>query len=280
MNPTADLRIQGLASGPLELLALCRRRRELLREMTDRELHSGHAGHSLGGRWIYIHPLVIVASYLLILGFVIGSRIAVSGSFPGDYPSYILVGLVPWLVTQNVLIRGAGALLGQSGLVKQVVFPIEIIPTAIVVSIFQAFVPAFSLVLIYKFFLGGGLPATIVLLPFVLAMHFVFVLGLALLLAAVTVFLRDVKEFVNVFCVIAMYFTPAIYLPDWAPPLLKPVLYANPFSYMTWVYQDVVFFGEIRHPFAWVVSAILTVGSIYAGTFIFRRLKPFYGNVL
>ncbi len=280
MSLAAAVRSNALVAGPLELVALCLKRRELLREMTDRELNAGHAGHSLGGRWVYIHPIMIVGTYLLILGFVIGSKIAVSGSFPGDYPSYILVGLVPWLVTQNVLIRGAGALLGQAGLVKQVVFPIEIIPTAIVVAVFASFVPAFILVLAYKFVFGGGLPITILLLPFVVVMHFMFVWGLSLLFAAITVFMRDVRELVTVFCIVAMYFTPAIYLPDWAPPLIRPILYLNPFSYITWVYQDVVFFGEILHPVAWVVSFLLTVTSIYGGAYVFRKLKPFYGNVL
>ncbi|MCO5090652.1 ABC transporter permease [Bosea sp. (in: a-proteobacteria)] len=280
MSSTTDFQSGGGIKGPLQLVALCLRRGELLREMTKRELQAGHAGHGLGGKWIYIHPLVVVGSYLLILGFVLGSRIAVSGSFPGDYPSYILVGLVPWLVTQSVLIRGAGALLGQAGLVKQVVFPIEIIPTAITVSIFLTFLPAFSLVLVYKLFLGGGIPSTIILLPFVLVIHFTLVLGLGFLLAAITVFMRDVKELVNVFCVVAMYFTPAIYLPDWVPKLLRPLIYMNPFSYITWIYQDTLFFGEIRHPFAWGVSTVMAIAAIYGGTAIFRRLKPYYGNVL
>lgn len=267
-------------NGPFALVALCLKRRELVREMTIRELNAGHAGHGFGGKWIYIHPIVIVSSYLLILGFVIGSKIAVSGSFPGDYPSYILVGLVPWLISQNVMIRGAGALLGHSGLVKQVVFPIEIIPTSITISIFASFIPALALVLGYKMVFGGGIPATVVLLPIVLVVHFVFVWGLAIFLASITVFLRDVKEFVSVFCVVAMYFTPAIYLPDWAPDAVRPLLYLNPFSYITWVYQDVLFFGEIRHPVAWVVSLALALTTIFGGAYMFAKLKPFYGNAL
>jgi lipopolysaccharide transport system permease protein len=79
---------------------------------------------------------------------------------------------------------------------------------------------------------------------------------------------------------VSMYFTPAIYLPDWVPKMVRPILYLNPFSYVVWVYQDTLFFGEMRHPFAWVVFAAMALGFFLAGLVVFRRVKPVLGNVL
>jgi lipopolysaccharide transport system permease protein len=264
----------------LQFLRMTVSRRDLLRELFWRDLKMGHAAHGFGGVWVYVHPIVIVGTYLLIFGFVLGGRIAVSAAFPGNYPSYIMAGLVPWLVTANVLGRAPAALASNANLVKQVVFPIEILPVANTLVCFWIYMPALLLVLIYKFFIGGGLPLFTLALPIAFLLHATTAAGVIFALSSVTPFVRDVREFVNVYSAIAMYFTPAVYLPDWAPPPLRPLIYLNPFSYFVWVYQDVLFFGAFAHPVAWIVCLVISVGSLYGGYSLFRRLKPFLGNVL
>src|SRR5215472_18075402 len=67
--------------------------RDLLAELVRRDISAAHAAQGLGPAWVYIHPIVIVVVYVFVIGFVIGSKIQATASFPGDYPSYILVGL-------------------------------------------------------------------------------------------------------------------------------------------------------------------------------------------
>lgn len=252
----------------------------LIRELVMRDLKGGHAGHGFGSIWVYTQPLVIVATFMLIFGVVIGTKMAITSTFPGDYTSYILVGLVPWLLMSNALGRAPGAFSGNASLVKQVVFPIETLPVATIVACFIIYIPSIILMVTYKLFAGGGLSWLTLVLPLVLFMHALLCLGLTLLLSVTTPFLRDIREFVTMYMAVSMYFTPAIYLPDWVPALVRPVLYLNPFSYVVWVYQDVLFFGEVRHTFAWIIFAILSIGLFLAGLIVFRRVKPFLGNVL
>jgi lipopolysaccharide transport system permease protein len=222
----------------------------------------------------------VASIYLLVFGFVFGRKVAGEAAFPGDFPSYVLIGLVPWLATQAVLTRSTTALLGNAGLVKQVIFPVEALPVAVVGAVALSYAPAFALVLGYKAFFAGGLPGTAILLLPLLALHAALATGLAFLLAAVTPFVRDVREGVNVLSQVAMYLTPAVYLPSWVPEPLRPLLYLNPFSYLTWAYQDALFFGAVVHPVAWIVLAGLALGALVGGHALFRRLRPFYGNVL
>jgi lipopolysaccharide transport system permease protein len=261
-------------------LAAIWRHRALVLELVMRDIKGGHAGHGLGSIWVYVQPLVIVASFMMIFGIVIGSKIAITASFPGDYTSYILIGVTPWLLMANALARGPAVFISNSNIVKQVVFPIETLPVASAAAAFLTFTPAFVVMVIYKLVWGGGLGLAALLFPLVLAMHFVLVLGLTLLLAVTTPFLRDIREFVTMYLAVAMYFTPAVYLPDWVPEALRPVLYLNPFSYVVWVYQDALFFGDIRHGFAWAVFAVMAVAAMLGGLHVFRRVKPFLGNVL
>jgi lipopolysaccharide transport system permease protein len=255
------------------------RYRELLREMVHRDLSAAHARHGFGGIWVYLHPLVIVGTYLLVFGFVLGSKIAVTGEFPGDYPGYILAGLVPWLMMQAAIVRGPGALISSANLVKQVVFPIEILPIASVIAATVPHLPSLGVVMVYKL-LVGGLGWIVTLLPVVFAIHFILAIGLSFALAAITPFFRDLREIVIVFMSVVMYLMPTVYLPDWMPRILRPIIYLNPFSYVVWVYQDVLFFGSFRHPYAWLVMLLFALLALGLGYRTFEKLKPYYGNAL
>ena len=253
---------------------------DLVREMTTRELFQSMAAHGVVKVWTFSTPLVTVGVYLLVFGFVLGTKLNLSVDFPGDYPSYVLIGLLPWLVTQNVLARSTGALLGNANLVKQVIFPVEVLPTSTVLAVAISFLPATVVVVTYKLVFAGGLSWFALLFPIVALLHLLLLWGLAFALSALTPFVRDIREVVNVFSVLAMYFTPAVYLPAWVPRPFLPFIYANPFSYVTWVYQDVLFYGEFRHPTAWVVFVAISVGSVVGGYSLFRKLKPYWGNVI
>jgi lipopolysaccharide transport system permease protein len=253
--------------------------RELLKEMTNRILHVAHAQHGFGGIWIYINPLVVVGTYLLIFGFVLGTRIQNAGEFPGDYPSYVLTGLVPWLMMQAVLTRSPMALTSNASLVKQIVFPIEILPIATAAAAVIPYLPALGLVIIYKA-LVGGLPWTIVLLPVAGLLVAMMAIGLAFALAAITAFIRDVGDVVQSICTIALYLMPIVYLPGWVPGPLRPLMYVIPFSYPAWVMQDVLFFGYIAHPVAWLVTLVFAIVLLAVGFRTFENLKPYFGNVL
>ncbi len=54
----------------------------------------------------------------------------------------------------------------------------------------------------------------------------------------------------------------------------------NPFSYVAWVYQDVIFYGRFAHPWAWIVLAIFSLASLSLGFRLFRILRPSFGDVL
>lgn len=269
-----------LAAMVVDFVRVIGRNRALIREMVVRDIKGGHAGHGLGSLWVYMQPIVVVASLMLIFGMVIGGKMAVTATFPGDYTSYILVGLTPWLLMSNALGRATNAFAGNANLVKQVVFPIETLPVASMVACFMIYAPTYVLMVGYKLVIGGGLSGLALALPLVVAMHALMCIGLTLLLSVTTPFLRDIREFVTMYMSVSMYFTPAIYLPDWVPAAIRPVLYLNPFSYVVWVYQDVLFFGEIRHAFAWAIFAAMAVGLFLAGLVVFRRVKPVLGNVL
>jgi len=264
-----------------QILALLVRRRELLWEMTRRELTERHAGQILGGFWAIAHPVVIMVVYVFLFGVIFKAKIESSvGSVPLDYTVYILSGLLPWLVFQDAMNRGTDSVVSNAQLVKQVVFPIELLPQRVVLAALIRQVLFFAILAVFVLLRYGALPRTFLLLPILMLLQTLAASGLCFLFSAVGCYIRDLKELVSVFGFINIYLMPVVYLPAWVPELLQPLLAINPFSYMIWCYQDAVFFGHFEHPWAWLVFPVLSMLSFVLGYRAFCAVKTHLSDML
>ena len=263
-----------------DVSAILWKNRGLCRELVRRELSSQVAGEAFGMFWIIGHPMMLFCVYIFVFVVVFKTRIAESLEMPRDYTTYILSGLVPWLFVQQSLVRGANALVGQANLVKQVVFPVEVLPFAAVVTSLVTLGIGLIILMIYSSIASGGLPWTYIVLPLVVGAHIVLMSGIAFLLAGITPFFRDVKDVIQVLTIVGVYVIPAFYLPQWVPGAIRAFLYLNPFSYVIWVYQDVLYFGAMNHPVAWVVFFFSSLLSFALGYRAFRAVKLLVANVI
>ncbi len=263
-----------------EVLELLTRHRQLTWEMTRREIADRYAGQMLGTLWALAHPLALMAVYVFVFAFVFRIKIGGTVELPLDYTAYILSGLIPWMAFQESMNKGATAILGNSNLVKQVVFPIEVLPVKTVIASFSTQVVATAFLAVYVVATAGRLPWTYVLLPALFVLQALAMIGVAYAVSSVSVYFRDVKDFVQVFCLAGMYVMPVFYLPSMVPELFRPLLYFNPFSYLAWCYQDACYFGRLEHPWAWPVFLGGSLGTFYFGYRVFRKLKLCFGSVL
>src|SRR3954471_7755622 len=86
-------------------------RRELLLEMTRRDVVDRYAGQVLGSSWAIIAPLLTMATYLFAFGVIFRSRIVPDDDGTG-YVAFALAGLVPWMGLQEGLSRSTAAIVG------------------------------------------------------------------------------------------------------------------------------------------------------------------------
>jgi lipopolysaccharide transport system permease protein len=264
----------------LEAAQTLTRHRQLTWVMAKRELSDRYAGQALGLFWVIGHPLLLMGVYLFIFGYVFKVRIGGTADLPLDYTTYLLSGLVPWLALQESLNKGPVTITGNANLVKQVVFPIEVLPVKTILATLAGELVSLATLIIYVLATHHRLPWTYVLLPVLLVFQIGITIGICFVLASVGVYFRDLKDVVQVFTVIGMYLLPVLYLPSMVPPLFRPYLYVNPFSYLIWCFQDACYFGRFEHPWAWLVVTAFWLGSLTVGFRIFKRLKPMFGNVL
>jgi lipopolysaccharide transport system permease protein len=263
-----------------ELLAILTRHRQLTFEMARREISDRYLGQVFGTFWAIGHPLSLMIIYVFIFGHVLKIRIGGTYELPRDFTTYLLSGLIPWLCFQESIAKGVGAIFADAHLVKQVVFPIEILPVKGVLASMVTMAITLTILVGYVLVTQHGVPLTYALLPALMGFQFLAMVGVCFILASVGVYFRDLKDFVQVFCFAGIYLVPIIYLPVMVPTTLRPLLYINPFSYMVWCYQDALYFGRFEHWWAWVVFAAMSLGIFYFGYRVFRKLKIMFGDVL
>lgn len=262
-----------------EAIFLIVRNRVLIIEMARRELLERYAGQALGVFWTIAHPLFMMGLYVFIFAVVFKTKIG-GAAMPLDYATYILSGLIPWLGVQEALSKSSIVVTSNANLVKQVIFPVEVLPIKTALGTGFTQVISTFLLLLYVVIYQKAAWGTFILIPVLIFLQMMMLIGFSFLLASTGVFFRDLKDFVQLFCVAGAYLVPVVYLPEWVPDLFKPVIYLNPFSYMVWCYQDAIYYGRFAHPLAWVVFPISSVLVFLLGYRVMRRLKPMLGNVL
>ena len=102
------------------------------------------------------------------------------------------------------------------------------------------------------------------------------VTGIALALAALQVFVRDVEHVLMPVLMILMYLTPILYPLTLVPEKLRPWIAANPFGWLVDRLREALLEGRLA--FAWgdLVALAVAVALFAGGRWVFRRLSPHF----
>lgn len=259
---------------------LLTRHRQLTFAMAQREIAERYAGQSLGVTWAVIHPVFIMGVYVFIFAYVIKMKIGGTHELPFDYTTYLLSGLIPWMCFQESMSKASVVIVNNANLVKQVVFPLEVLPVKVAIASLFSMLISLCILIVYVLIINHYVPLTYLLLPALLIMQMAIMIGINYMLSSIGAYFRDLKDIVQVLNTVGLYLVPIFYLPDQVPRIFRPLLYCNPFSYVIWCYQDVLYFGRFEHLWSWVIVFALAIITFLGGYRTFRKLKIMFGNVL
>jgi hypothetical protein len=109
----------------LPILNLFTTWRDLLRQLTAREIKARYKQSILGYAWVLIVPLVrlIVMSIVFSMFFRIKTD-------PIPYPLFLFAALVPWTFVSSGISAATGSLVANGSLITKIKLPREIFPTA------------------------------------------------------------------------------------------------------------------------------------------------------
>ncbi len=263
------------------ILRTLAKNRRLLMEMAKRDLSDRYSGQILGKVWGFVHPAATVGVFLFIFGAVFQAKASSVGvDFPADHAVYMVSGLIPWLVVAEVISRSSASISGNAALVKQVVFPLEILPVKMVMATLPTMIIGFAGLTAYVLIRFGTLPASYLMLPAAVAILYVFLIGVAFMISAIAIFFRDLKDIVQLYTLLGLYLAPIFYFINWVPENFRVVLYLNPVTYFVMIFHDLAYHGAIQSPPVWGAALVLSLLSVVLGALVFSRLKPHFGSYL
>ena len=255
--------------------------RRLLSALMKRELSDEYVSHSLSIGWTFIHPLFLMVVYLFIFTEIFATQVA-APSTGADAIVYLLAGIIPWLAISQVMGRSTMSVVGNTSIVKQMSFPLELLPIKTLTGPFIFTGVSLVFLIGYGAWVTRGaiLPAYALGLPPLIIITGLQLAGLALLLGSIQVFFRDFKEFINIFLTIGLFIHPILYFPGAIPSVVRPIIYVSPFTYLIFCWQDVLFYGDVVRMWAWIVSAAFAVILFALGARIFVVSKHHFGDFL
>lgn len=267
------------ARRPTGLMQSVWRHRRLLWELVRRDWTDRHAGQMLGALWSLGQPLLLTAVYLFLFVVVMPLRVGAIESAGPPYFVVVLAGLIPWLAAQDAFMRGTSSITANANLVKQVIFPIELLPLkGTLAALLPPLLMTTGLFVAY-FAVGESGSWTLLLVPLLWGLQIVGMAGASFGLAAIGAYIKDAREVVQLFGMVNLYLMPVFYPVEIVPQPFRMLLYANPFSYGVWCYQD-AWSGRFDHPLAWLIFPLVTLLALFVGWRTFRAAKPLFGNVL
>lgn len=273
---------QAYVASSIALIRSLAARRTLLFALARRDIADDYVQHKFSSIWAIFMPLFTVAVYVFAFTVVFPTRVQAPQGYSTDAIVYLLSGVLPWVTLSMACGRALSSVANNSNIVKQMAFPLELLPVKTLVTPLSFLTVSLIAPIIYAGFITGGriLPFYLIGLPAVLAITVVTLLGLAVALSALQVFLRDTREFVSMFFSIGLFLHPILFLPNAIPEGVRGAVYASPLSYLIFCWQDVLFYGTFHRPWAWGVAAIFAVLLFVTAARLFMTSKPHFGELL
>lgn len=247
--------------------------RELLKNNVKKDIRGRYKQSVLGVIWTFLNPLLQLAVYAFIFPLILKTT-------QPYYVIFVCVGLIPWTFFTATISQSTWAVVGNGNIVKKVYFPREILPISIVTSNMVNFL--ISTIIIIAFCLGYGLGISkyVVFYPIILAIQYIFQLGISFILSAITVYFRDLEHFVQIILMLLFYATPIVYAGESIPEAFKFIIDYNPMAHIINAYRD-IFYNQVRPDLSSLAMVLgISIILVIIGYFLFKKLQKGFAEEL
>lgn len=248
--------------------------RDMIANLVKRDLRGKYKGSTLGFLWTLINPLCQIIIYTIVFSIIVRNNLE-------NFYVYMIVGMIPWLFFDMSLRNGSGCIRYQGDMVKKIYFPREVLPITCVTSNFVNMLLCFIIVFAVLFISGTGVNVVaLIYLPLVMVIEYIMTLGFTLIVAAGTVYFRDLEYVVTIVLMGWIYLTPIMYSFDFLPDILKPIFRLNPMTGVIESYHKILYWKEIPSDTGIKYSAIFAVVVLLIGETVFNKLQDNFAEEL
>lgn len=240
--------------------------REFLKTNVKKDVRGKYKGSFLGVLWSFINPLLSVIVYAIVFHYIMRFNI-------DHYLIYLIAGIIPWTFFTSAINTGMNSILFNADIIKKVYFPRLILPISSVTSCLVNFLISCIIILLFVVFSGVGISIYLVFLPIVVIIQYVLCLGIAFILSAIEIYVKDVEHIINFIISMLFYVTPILYTPDYVPSNMKFILKLNPMAYIIDAYHSVFYYKSMPNLFELGIVFVFSLFVLLIGYHIFQKLQ-------
>ncbi len=247
--------------------------KDLLFVLTQKEIKLRYKNTWLGYIWSVANPLAFALIYFIAFGIFMRVQIQ-------NYPLFLIAGLFPWQWLAHSLSAAPNIFLANASLIKKVRFPSNVLVASTVLNAGIHFV--FSIPVILGFLLAYGLVPSwswLVGIPVFVLAQFMSVYGLALAIASLNLFFRDLDRLTSLVVTMLFFLTPIVYSSSMIPAQYQMFVYLNPVAPLMLGWQQLFLAGELNWSLiaASYLYALLFLG---VGSLIYQKLSWKFAEVV
>jgi lipopolysaccharide transport system permease protein len=266
---------------PFRIVAHLWKYRDLIRQLTWREVVGRYKGSFVGLGWSFIQPLIMLCVYTFVFSVIFKVRWGVeSDEGRAAFALALFIGLITFSVFSEMVNSAPSLVLCNANYVKKVVFPLEILP---LVRLFSTLINAvFSLVVLFAgiLIINHFIHWTALLLPLVWVPMMLFTLGCGYFLASLGVFVRDIGTVIGVLTTMLFFLTPIFYPISAVPEPFRIFCRINPIAIFVEDARRVVLWG-LSPDWPWFFLGVALSAAVLIFGFVwFMKSKKAFADVL
>lgn len=251
----------------------------LTRQFFARDLRNRFAGSFSGGLWALFQPLLQLAVTSFVFVYVFKAR--VPGTLAIGYVPFLAIALWPWVAFAEAVLRSTTAIQDNAALIGKVALPRVVLVLATIGTSFAIHMVGFvAIVFVMK---AAGQPMHLANLPWALLLYIplaAFASGVALLCAAIQVFVRDLVQALGQLLPLLMFGAPVYYDRAQLPERFRGMLDWNPFTFYAESFRALLLdYGNVSADRFGLACAVAVL-SLMIGYWTFRRLDPHFEDFL
>lgn len=266
---------------PIEIFKSFWRNRQLVLQMTKREIASRYRGSLIGLAWTFINPLLMLVVYTFVFSVVFKARWNLNiEETKTDFAIILFAGMIVFGIFSEIVNRAPWLIISNVNFVKKVVFPLEILPWVSLSSVLFHASLSLCVLLLVQLIINQYLPWTVFLFPLILLPLAFASLGVSWFLAALGVYVRDIGQLTGVFTTMLMFLS-AVFFPASALPQAYQVwLWLNPLALIITESRKVLIFGILPDWASLGIALVVGFSISIIGFWWFQKTRKGFADVL
>ena len=256
--------------------------RGLIWNVLRRNVASRYRGSALGFVWSFAHPLMMLGVYTFVFSVVFKARWD-TGALPDSgaaFPLLMFCGMAMFNIFSESVNTSASLVVNNQGLVKKVIFPLEVLPLCNVLTSLIFGLAWFVLLFAGTAFFFGQIHWTMLLLPLTLVPLLLITCGVSFLVASLGVYLRDIQQLVGIITQMLFFLTPIFYPISVVPEKFRWLLQINPLSFIVDQTRNLFLLGRVPDFWPLLFSYVLGLLIFQLGLVWFANTKKGFADVL